>query len=136
MNYQIFRQSLNEIQTKIHMTAVEKGWWQNKERSPLEIQMLIVSELAEACEEARKGTPAIYQVDGDLSSFTYGERVTPKWENWDDNKKPEGELIELADAVIRILDYCGHKGWDLGLAIHLKMKYNETREHRHGGKKF
>jgi NTP pyrophosphatase (non-canonical NTP hydrolase) len=49
--------------------------------------------------------------------------------------KPEGLPIELADAVIRILDYCEYAGIDLGVAIRQKMAYNELRPYRHGGKK-
>jgi hypothetical protein len=51
-------------------------------------------------------------------------------------RKPEGELVELADAVIRIADYCESKGWDLEKALQLKMNYNDTRPFRHGGKKY
>jgi NTP pyrophosphatase (non-canonical NTP hydrolase) len=50
------------------------------------------------------------------------------------NKKPEGVPIELADCIIRILDYCGHAGIDIEQAIKIKHEYNKTRPHRHGGK--
>lgn len=49
--------------------------------------------------------------------------------------KPEGIAIELADAVIRILDYCGHVGIDIEKAIEIKHEYNKTRPYKHGGKK-
>jgi NTP pyrophosphatase (non-canonical NTP hydrolase) len=39
---------------------------------------------------------------------------------------------ELADAVIRIYDLCGHMGIDLGLAIDGKMTINAKREPKHG----
>lgn len=104
---------LNELVTESHNLAKEKGWWEN-ERSPLEVHMLIVSELAEATEEARKNTAPVYLSEG----------------------KPDGEAVELADAVIRITDYFGHKGWDLEQIIRLKMDYNKTRSYRHGGKNF
>ena len=65
-----------------------------------------------------------------------GNVVEPNNDSWDKSIKPEGELIELADAVIRIFDYAGAKGWDLEEAIKLKMTYNKTRSHRHGGKKY
>lgn len=42
-------------------------------------------------------------------------------------------MIELADAVIRILDYCAYRGWDLENAIKIKMEFNSTRPYRHGG---
>lgn len=49
-------------------------------------------------------------------------------------EKPEGIPIELADAVIRILDYCEFAGIDLESAISIKARYNESRPYRHGGK--
>jgi len=46
----------------------------------------------------------------------------------------------MADAVIRIFDYCGMKGYDLGSAIAEKNKnrLDHKREERQkeGGKKF
>jgi NTP pyrophosphatase (non-canonical NTP hydrolase) len=51
------------------------------------------------------------------------------------NGKPEGEAAELADVVIRVFDYAGAFNLDLAQAILDKMKYNEGREHMHGGKK-
>lgn len=49
--------------------------------------------------------------------------------------KPEGIPIELADAIIRILDYCGYAGIDIDAAISQKHEYNKSRPYRHGGKK-
>lgn len=112
-----FREAINEASDAIHALAVEKGWYES-ERSPLEIHMLICTEVAEASEAVRSGLTGpqgVYWPAG------------PKG-------KPEGELIELADAVIRIMDYAASKRWDLGKAIQLKHEYNKTRPHRHGGK--
>lgn len=50
----------------------------------------------------------------------------------DADEKPEGELIEIADAIIRLADYCGRNGWDLEEAVNLKMQYNKTRPYKHG----
>ncbi len=41
---------------------------------------------------------------------------------------------ELADAVIRIADFCGGFGIDLESAIEKKMEANSKREYKHGGK--
>lgn len=49
--------------------------------------------------------------------------------------KPHGIPVELADIIIRVLDMCGHYGIDIEAAMLAKAKYNESREHRHGGKK-
>lgn len=48
---------------------------------------------------------------------------------------PESVAVELADCMIRILDYCGHDGIDIEEAIRIKHEYNKTRPYRHGGKK-
>jgi len=108
------KRSLEKWTKYIHRWAKRKGWWEFP-NSPLEIHMKIVTEAAEATEEVRSGNPDV----------------------WFDEKtmKPEGEAIELADAVIRIMDYFGYKKWDLEKMIALKMRFNETRPYRHGGKK-
>lgn len=105
---------VNELVEKAHKRATEAGWW-NPGKSPLEIHMLIVSEVAEATEEVRDCKNPFY---------------------FNPNGKPEGEAVELIDAVIRICDYFGHKGWDMEKMIKAKMRYNETRPHRHGDKKY
>lgn len=59
--------TIKELLKKAYASACKKGW-HDTERSPLEYHMLIVSEIAEATEEVRKGTPPIYQIyspDGD-----------------------------------------------------------------------
>ena len=90
--------------------------------------MLMVSEIAEATEEARHSHPPVYvrregQIIDDPALFVQGE-------------KPEGEAIELVDAMIRIADYFGSKGWNLEELLTLKINYNKTRSFRHGGKKY
>jgi len=45
---------LKRICNKVHETALEKGWWQDY-RPTSECLMLIVTEVAEACESDRKG---------------------------------------------------------------------------------
>ena len=105
--------TINELVKEAFKNAVEKGW-HDKTNSPLEYHMLIVSEIAEATEEVRNKKLAVYTAS--------------------DSSKPEGELIELADAIIRIADYCGFMHWDLEAAIKMKMEYNKTRPYKHGGK--
>lgn len=49
--------------------------------------------------------------------------------------KPEGFPIELADILIRVFDTAVAYGIDLEAALLEKMKYNEGRPYRHGGKR-
>lgn len=148
--------TIKQLVAKAHQIAKDHGWWEKPVEPPV-AHMLMVSELAEATEEARKGTPPYYVVipgEGPLvppSMENLAEYVRlagpPVYSESESQEqlecqvesvpaKPEGELIELADAVIRIADYCGARGWDLETAVELKMKYNETRSYRHGNKKF
>lgn len=50
-------------------------------------------------------------------------------------KNMPNQLEELADAIIRIADFCGKKGWDLTVALEMKLAFNKTRPFRHGGKR-
>lgn len=122
--------SLNELSIDVHKNAVEHGWW-DSEREIGTILMLIVTELAETMEEHRNGFKPneVYYSgktkEGEAFTSTTGTEIC---------KKPEGIPIELADAVIRILDYCGKEGIDLDRAISIKHEYNKTRPYKHGGK--
>lgn len=122
--------SLKELAAAVHENAVAHGWWE-EERGLPEVLMLCVSELAEALEEYRAGKPNIYyEIEEEATLYADGEPFERH-----ERRKPEGIAVELADCVIRILDYCGHAGIDLEEAIRIKHEYNKSRPYRHGGKK-
>ncbi|MDX1919411.1 MAG: hypothetical protein SFU25_01595 [Candidatus Caenarcaniphilales bacterium] len=136
---------INEWCRVAHDLAVKKGWHEGPPRDTGTLLMLMVSELAEAMEEDRKGNPPIYQ----MRRKNYSEPMVTTPHDADFHglaaihnnpdlpiPKPEGLAVELADCVIRIFDFCGAHKIDLESAIALKHKYNETRPHRHGGKKY
>ena len=101
---------ISQMQEEVHRTAIEHGWWE-KPRPVGEVLMLMVTELAEAMEAYRSGNPESEKIPG----FSQMEE-------------------ELADVVIRLLDFAGGEDLDIEGALIAKMAYNENRPYRHGGK--
>lgn len=122
--------TLNELAKEIHENAVAHGFW-DEDRPLSEVLMLIVSELAEALEEARAGD----KMNGRISCMHYysGEGYVSSAPT-NCCKKPEGIVVEVADALIRILDWFGHEGIDIEGIVREKHEYNKTRPYKHGKK--
>lgn len=87
-----------------HQLALDKGW-HDIPRNDLEILALVSSEIAEATECVRdsRNPPPIHQ--GRLPCKKW---ITPQYK-WSSRLKPQGHAIELADAIIRILDWLVYK---------------------------
>lgn len=123
---------MNELRDEIYKNALAHGWYES-ERTFGEIIALCHAELSEALEEYRNGympNEIYYDCNCDRAENN-GMPITP-CKNC--STKPEGIPIELADCIIRILDYCGSQGIDIDDAIRIKHAYNKTRPYRHGGK--
>lgn len=124
------KDKINELSSICFEASRKAGWHtdiesgkeytkeQQEERFPLKL-VLVHSELSEALEGVRKNL-----MDDHLPHRKMGE-------------------VELADAVIRIMDLAGSMGYDIGGAIVEKLEYNKKRsDHKienrklNNGKKF
>jgi len=104
------KMDLAEFQAYCHKQSFDAGWYccpytleVNVIKNFGEQISLIHSELSEALEANRKG----------LNDDHLPDRL--------------GEEVELADAVIRIFDLAGARGYDLAGAIAEKLAYNKSR---------
>jgi hypothetical protein len=122
---------INKLAKSNHKLALKKGFWDDEELNVsypdgLHIFQKTVSidqtaqklgmihcEISEAFEESRK--------TDDYTKVYYSK-----------GHKPEGFGIELADALMRILDLAERRGVDMEKCICLKIKYNKTRPYKHG----
>lgn len=104
-----FRRGWNSLAQDVHENAVAKGFWPAEGRNDGEMLALIHSEISEALEAVRTNNPP----DDKLPEFTSAE-------------------VELADAVIRIMDMAIGRQWRVAEAIEAKMAFNKTRAFKHG----
>ncbi len=104
--------TLDQWAEAIHKNAVDHGWW-DEGRSFGDIVVLCHSELSEAIEAFRNGETLV----------------------WDNKGKPDGVAVEMADALIRILDWFGNQGISVEEVVAMKHEYNKSRPYKHGGKK-
>lgn len=103
-----FATSFSTLSDEVHRTAIEKGFWENTV-STGEFIALTHSELSEALEAARKGNPT--------------DKHLPEYDSL---------TVELADVVIRIMDYSAAMCLNVGGAIVAKSEFNKTRPYKHG----
>lgn len=129
--------NLNALAKEIHENAVAHGWWEG-ERNFAEIVALCHSELSEALEEDRAGRPMVWYgchalKQTDLMCEPEGPNCQNNWRECELRiKKPEGIAVEMADCLIRILDWFGKERLDVEQIVRDKHEYNKNRPYKHG----
>lgn len=150
---------LNELAKQIYEGNKVKGFWKNREGVPEKMKesglfseeeissvikafkcqalMLTVSELSEAMESDRKdkfAKPELIQTDfsNERNSNPTDQQLKEYFiEDFEAHVKDTFE-DEMADTIIRLLDFCGGNGIDIEFHIKEKLKYNATRPKMHG----
>lgn len=103
---------LEQLQQQVYAANEAQGFWDGPGNDNNASKIALMhSELSEALEADRKGIES----DDKIPDFT-------------------GLEAELADTVIRILDFSGRHNLRLGDAIQAKLLFNLTRPYKHGKK--
>jgi len=103
----IFKKLWDQLAGEIYQTAVDHGFWEAPNDG--ERIALMHSELSEALEALRHKNPPSKKAQG--------------YSNLEE---------ELADVVIRIMDYAQHNNLDIAGAIFAKHQHNTGRPFKHG----
>jgi NTP pyrophosphatase (non-canonical NTP hydrolase) len=107
-------------QQAVWKVSEDHGWHEDGETSNVAVKLaLIHEEVSEALAEYRDTK------EGEVLRDVY----------FDDNGKPCGFGIELADVIIRVLDLAEMLSMDMDHLILVKHMYNDSRPYKHGDRR-
>lgn len=142
--------SLNELSQRIYKANVDKGFYEdynnikavlssvNNNLLPVferfvtaQRLALITSEVSEVLEADRKGRSV------DYFNNTGKEQIINEFDDEYFNEIflthiKDTKEDEMADIIIRCLDFCGANDIDIDFHIKAKMRYNSLRPYKHG----
>lgn len=107
-----FVEEMEKAKAVVHQVNRDKGFWDGP-RNDGEIVALIHAEASEVLEALRE--PDVPPGHLDPNVFSAVEE-------------------ELADIILRVLDFAGARHYKIGPAVQAKLLYNLTRPHKHGKK--
>lgn len=120
---------------EVYQANKAKGFWKYREETPELIRKYFPEDIAEefaiAVEKAYNAQ-AIALMHSELSEALEADRKDLMDDKLTHRK---GLEVELADAVIRIMDFSQGKDLDVGGAVIEKLDYNKTRPYLHGENK-
>lgn len=120
---------------EVYQANKAKGFWKYREETPQLIRNFFPEEIAEefaiAVEKAYNAQ-AIALMHSELSEALEADRKDLMDDKLTHRK---GLEVELADAVIRIMDFSQGKDLDVDGAVLEKLNYNKTRPYLHGENK-
>lgn len=129
--------NLNYLRDACHANARNKGFHGGDHVQPVaEGLMLMVSELSEALEDHRDGHLPNHmwyeEKFDDARTCSVGTRRVIHPDSNGVLNKPCGVPSEIADVIIRAMDFSGLHGIDIVRAVREKMAFNATRPRLHG----
>lgn len=137
------RDGLAVLTEAVRANNFQKGWRgeDSPKRNVGELTALLHSEVTEAFESYRNNEPGLWykypnNVKSDLPLIPFEDCLIGDHHDGEMVMgKPEGMAAELADVIIRVLDFADEYDLPIVEAVLNKHAYNQSRPYRHGHKK-
>jgi len=130
--------NLNTLRDEVYENAKAHGFHEVG-RTVGDSLMLIATEVSEAFEAYREGAKVgemLYECKNPKGDCGEDRSVRCHPDDGSDGclHKPVGVPSEIADVMIRCLDFCGEHNIDIDRVVIEKMAFNKTRPFKHGNK--